>query len=99
MLSTSMQSSAATTVVDEIEYDIKTADKDASHGGFREDGDDSLEREDIVKVRASKQVSNIQLTVFNVDALTLLPTGHHCRADSSATHTNRWPGRAKTEAL
>lgn len=99
VLSSSMQSLAATTVADEIEYNIKTADEDTPHGGFGEDSDDSLKCEDIVKVRAGKQVSNIQLTVFNVDALTLLPTGCCCRADSSATHTNGWPGRAKTEAL
>ena len=36
MLSSSMQSSAATTVADEIEYDIKMADEDVPHGGFRE---------------------------------------------------------------
>lgn len=72
VLSGATQSSAATSIY--AEEDAKMGeDDDAYHGGFGDDGDDDLEREDNLNTGADKQVSEVQHILAALTSFSQVP--------------------------
>lgn len=62
LLSNTIQSLAGTSIdVEECDANMGEMDTHYWHGGFGEDGDDSLEHEDALKARVDKRVSEAHM--------------------------------------